>query len=135
MRGDTMLDSLITILGRYLPAENVKVWAVFALCLIFSGTGVGLSFFVLGATITGYRLWGVGIVIAVTMLGISYGAKYANADARTSFTPLDLIQYLSQGFLWPSTWPALAQFTGVGTIEPPVQKGDLLLEMLRWMAA
>lgn len=75
---------------------------MFILCLLFSAVGVGLSFLVLGAAITGYRLWGVGLVISVTMLGITYGAKYANADARESFTPFDLIQYLSQGFLWPN---------------------------------
>lgn len=68
-------------------------------------------------------------MLAVTMLGISYGAKYANADAREGFTPVDLIQYLTQGFLWPSTWPALAKFLGITSIEPPI-KGALLLQDL-----
>jgi len=107
------------------------VWAVFVLCLLCSAVGVGLSFWVLGGTVTGYRLWGIGLLIAVTMLGISYGAKYANADARETFTPIDLIQYLSQGFLWPSTWPALADFLGVSKIAPPPHAANILSEMVR----
>ena len=66
------------------------------------------------------------------MLGVSYGAKYANPDARESFTPMDLIQYLSQGFLWPSTWPALATFLGVEKIEPPVKAALSYVAQLMW---
>ncbi len=99
----------------------ITVWIVFAFCLACSGAGVFLSFLLLGPRITGVRLWGVGFVISIVMLGISYGAKYANPAARRSFTPIDLIQYLSQGFLWPSTWPALADFLGVQELIPPAQ--------------
>jgi len=93
--------------------------------------GVGLSFLVLGTTITGYRLWGIGLVISITMLGITYGAKYANADARESFTPVDFIQYLSQGFPWPTTWPALANLAGIQKIEPPRKGVSFLVEFVR----
>jgi hypothetical protein len=65
----------------------------------------------------------------VIMLGLSYGAKYADGDARERFTPVDLIQYLTQGFLWPSTWPALAKFVGITIVETPV-KADLGLHDL-----
>lgn len=106
--------------------EKAKVWGVFLACLIVSGVGVVISFVVFGSTITGIQRWAGGAVIAVVMLGISYGAKYANADARKSFTPVDIIQYLSQGFLWPSTWPALADFFGVQKIKPPEQTSQLL---------
>jgi len=108
-------------LGAIWQLKNVRVWGVFILCLLFSGIGVALSFLAFGATIRGFRLWGIGLAISIIMLGISYGAKYANNDARESFTPVDLIQYLSQGFLWPSTWPALADFLGIAKIEPPVK--------------
>jgi hypothetical protein len=121
---------MATLASVNVPLGSVRVWAVFILCLLFSALGVGLSFLVLGTTITGYRLWGIGLVISVTMLGITYGAKYANADARESFTPVDLIQYLSQGFLWPSTWPALASVAGIQKIEAP-QAGALLYDFVR----
>jgi len=90
-----------SILGNLLSSKQVRIWGVFLLCLFFSALGVLLSFWLLGTAIKGTRLWGFGLVIAVIMLGISYGAKYANADAREGFTPVDLIQYLTQGFLWP----------------------------------
>ncbi len=128
-----MLEETIVAsrLGRSLPVKQKKVWVVFFLCLVVSGAGVGLSFLVLGATFTGYRLWGVGTVLAIMMLGLSYGAKYANPNAREYFTPVDLIQYLSQGFLWPSTWPGLANFLGIPKIEPPVEGAALLLEFVQ----
>jgi hypothetical protein len=109
-----------------LENKQVRVWGVFILCFLSSALGVVLSFWLLGAAIKGYRLWGFGLVIAVTMLGVSYGAKYANEDARTKFTPVDLIQYLGQGFLWPSTWPALAHVLGIEQVAPPVQGLSLL---------
>jgi hypothetical protein len=115
------------ILAGLFPAQQVRVWAVFILCLAFSAIGVAISFLAFGPTIIGVRLWGVGLVISVTMLGISYGAKYANDNARESFTPVDLIQYLSQGFLWPSTWPALADLLGVQKVQPLDQNSMLLL--------
>lgn len=119
-----MLNS--RIMSNFLSSKQVRIWGVFLLCLLFSGIGVFLSLWLLGTVIKGYRLWGFGLVIAVTMLGISYGAKYANDDARERFTPVDLIQYLTQGFLWPSTWPALAKFMGITTIEAPAEGVSLL---------
>ncbi|MCB0746964.1 MAG: hypothetical protein KDC52_06110 [Ignavibacteriae bacterium] len=99
--------------------HNGKIWIVFIACLICSAIGVAISFLLFGSTITRWQAYGVGLVISVTMLGISYGAKYANEEARKIFTPVDLIQYLSQGFLWPSTWPALAELLGFKPIEQP----------------
>lgn len=119
-------------LGGLIPPEAAKTWVVFLACLVLSGAGVALSFVVLGAAITGYRLWGAGIAIAVIMLGISYGAKYSNASARASFTPMDLIQYFGQGFLWPSTWPGLAKFLGVPEVTGPEQ-GSFIVDALRWI--
>ena len=121
-----------SIISKIVPQKSVKVWGVFVLCLIFSAIGVGLSFLILGTTIQGYRLWGVGFVIAVTMLGINYGAKYASPESRESFTPVDFIQYLTQGFLWPSTWPALAEFLGVGKIEPPPEAVLHFIETIKF---
>jgi FtsH-binding integral membrane protein len=106
--------------------EQLKVWAVFMLCLVFSGIGVAISFLAFGTNITGIKKWGIGLVIAIVMLGISYGAKYANNEARKTFTPVDLIQYLSQGFLWPSTWPALADFLGIQKVISPPQTSSQL---------
>lgn len=122
--------STILRVAGLIPLEAVRTWAVFLLCLFFSAVGVALSFLVLGTTITGYKLWGAGLAIAVIMLGISYAAKYNNASARESFTPVDLLQYFGQGFLWPSTWPGLAQWLGVPEIPPPDQAALLLLETL-----
>lgn len=116
-----MLDSGFTIMANSLFSwsPNAKSWAVFTGCLFFSAVGVAISFLLFGTTIKSWALYGVGFVIAIIMLGISYGAKFANPEARTSFTPMDLIQYLSQGFLWPSTWPGLAKFLDVDVIKPP----------------
>jgi hypothetical protein len=133
---ENQIATMITGLGggaRRAAADSaqVRVWAVFLLCLAFSALGVVLSFWLLGTLITGYRMWGFAMVIAITMLGVSYGAKYANADARVHFTPVDLIQYLGQGFLWPSTWPALADLLGVPKVESPVEGALLLYEVMR----
>ncbi len=119
------------VLKNTLNNKQVRIWSVFFLCFFFSALGVFLSLWLLGTVIKGTRFWGFGFVIAVTMLGISYGAKYANADAREKFTPVDLIQYLTQGFLWPSTWPALAKFMGITIIKPPVKGAFLLQDVIR----
>jgi hypothetical protein len=120
-----MLDGALLELASFvLPPgmkHHLKAWSVFLGCLLCSALGVGICFWVFGGKMTGIRLWGISLVISIVMLGVSYGAKYANLDARESFTPMDLIQYLSQGFLWPSTWPALANFLGVEKIEPPIK--------------
>ena len=126
---------MMSVTGRAdlteLDQRQVRVWGVFLLCLLSSALGVVLSFFLLGSVVRGYRLWGFGLVIAITMLGISYGAKYANADSRAKFTPVDMIQYITQGFLWPSTWPALADLLGIEKIAPPTDGASLLDEILR----
>ena len=91
-----------------------------------AGAGVFVRFVLLGSTFDNDKLWLVGILIAIVMLGITYGAKYANAQSRREFTPVDLIQYTSQGFLWPSAWPSLAAALGVSPIAPPANTGSLL---------
>jgi hypothetical protein len=103
-----------------LKTEAVVTWAVFILCWLFSLIGVGASFLIFGPNISGYRLWGISVVIAIAMISLSYGQKYSTPASRISFTPVDLISYLIQGFLWPTTWPALAQAIGVGSIQGPV---------------
>lgn len=136
----SLLDAILELFRKKyeeMPAEKVtellnsvyqslRVWAVFFCCLFISGVGVALSFLAFGGKLTGVAKWGIGLAIAVIMLGITYGAKYANTDARRTFTPVDLIQYLTQGFLWPSTWPALASFLGVSTVAPPKVSGYLI---------
>ena len=116
-------------------SAEAKVWAVFAACLISSAVGVAISLAVFGSTVTGFKSWGIGLVISVVMLGISYGAKYANDDARRTFTPVDLIQYLSQGFLWPSTWPALADVVGIQVIEPAETSARLIESVQQILAS
>jgi hypothetical protein len=113
--------------------DQIKAWIVFAACLACSAVGVAISLWVFGSTITGVKLWGLGLVISVVMLGLSYGAKYANEDARLAFTPIDLIQYLSQGFFWPSTWPVLADLLQIQQLQPPVTSMFVIetLEQLR----
>jgi len=82
--------------------------------------GVFLSFKLFVPTLTAFpNQKEVGFAIAVIMLGVSYGAKFANTSAREVFTPLDLIQYLSQGFLWPSVWPSLATFLKIPPVAAP----------------
>ena len=131
-----MLDPLIATLAtrlsvwQLIPVETAKTWAVFILCLLLSLLGVGLSFVVLGTTLKGYPLWGAGFVIAVLMLGVTYAAKYLDVSARKSFTPVDFIQYLGQGFLWPSTWPGLAKAIGVDVPDLPKQ-GSFIVDALR----
>jgi hypothetical protein len=54
------------------------------------------------------------------MISLSYGQKYIKLESRNSFTPVDLISYVIQGFLWPTTWPTLAQAIGISSsITPP----------------
>ena len=123
--------ALISVASAVLPTSmkaHLRAWGVFFGCLACSAIGVWIAFLVFGGKLTGVRLWGVGLVVSIIMLGVSYGAKYANVDARESFTPMDLIQYLSQGFLWPSTWPALADFLGVQKIEAPIKEGAALIQ-------
>jgi hypothetical protein len=52
-------------------------------------------------------------------LHFSWGAKASTAEGRKSFTPDDLLQYVMQGFLWPSAWPGLASLFGIQAIQPP----------------
>src|SRR5688572_28068536 len=73
-------------------SETAKTWTVFALCLLLTILGVFVSFLVFGSTITGTRKWGVALVVSIVMLGLTYGAKYSNPDARTVFTPVDALQ-------------------------------------------
>lgn len=110
---------LVAQAGTGLVKSATKSWLVFVLCFVFSGLGVFLSILVFGARITGYQLWGLGLAVSIIMLGISYGAKYANEESRNQFTPVDLIQYLTQGFLWPATWPALADRFGIQPVAGP----------------
>jgi|GEM_PF-6036686 len=109
--------------------ETIKVWAVFLLCLMFSLLGVWLSFRVFGEKISAVGHWEAALAIAIVMLGLTYGAKFANADARKNITPVDLIQYVSQGFLWPSTWPALAERLNVITVPGPKGATTQLVEL------
>lgn len=56
----TLLASLnSSILGNLLSSKQVRIWSVFVLCFFFSALGVLLSFWLLGTTIKGTRLWGV----------------------------------------------------------------------------
>jgi hypothetical protein len=105
--------SLLNALRIALSMEAVKTWVVFILCWLTSIVGVAASFLILGSTIVGYRLWGISIIIAVGMISVSYGQKYAKLESRISFTPIDVITYLIRGFLWPTTWPTLAKSIGV----------------------
>jgi hypothetical protein len=100
-------------------SEEVKTWTVFGACFISSAIGVGISFLVFSHTLSAVPTWLVGFVISVVMLGVNYGAKYASEDSRKKFSPVDLIQYLSQGFLWPNAWPALAAVFNMAVIAGP----------------
>ena len=121
-----------TTIGAIVRLDVVKVWVVFFLCLLFSAAGVFISFVLLGSTFDNNKLWLVGILIAIVMLGIKYGAKHANAQSRREFTPVDLIQYTSQGFLWPSAWPSLATALGVSPIAPPPIRARSLMRSSFW---
>ena len=105
------------------------IWTLYAVHLL----GVMGSFVVFGTTITGTRRWGFALVVSVVMLGLSYGAKYSNTEARKMFTPVDVLQYVSQGVLWPSTWPALAQLIGIQPISGPTKA--LLMRLAEHMPA
>ena len=113
--------------------EDCRGWGVFVLCLVSSAVGVFLSFLVFGTAITGARVWGVGVAVSVIMLGLSYGAKYATPKARGNFTPLDFVQYLTQGFLWPSAWPGLAKLIGLEIVPPPAETGGIFSSFLHEM--
>jgi hypothetical protein len=100
-------------------SEDVRMWIVFLLCLLSTGAGVWFSFSLLGAGLTRTTLWQMSLVISAFMLLTTYAGKYAHHTARTSFTPLDILQTFTQGFLWPSAWPSIAHLTGVHSVGGP----------------
>jgi hypothetical protein len=104
-------------------------WGVFLLCFVFSLLGVWLSFRVFGDKISAVGHWEAALAIAIVMLGLTYGAKFANADARKNITPVDLVQYVSQGSLWPSTWPALAERLNIVTVPAPKGATTQLIQL------
>jgi hypothetical protein len=111
--------------------ETIITWVVFVLCLFFSLLGIGASFLIFGPSISGYRLWGIALVIAIGMISLSYGQKYTKLESRNSFTPVDLISYVLQGFLWPTTWPTLAHVIGISSqVTPPVGPKQTMLDVL-----
>jgi hypothetical protein len=103
------------------------------LCLVITLIGVLISFSLFRFTLSGFQGWLAGPSIALVMLGISYGAKYANEQTRMIFTPLDLIQFFTQGFLWSSSWPTLATLFGVEIIQAP--ESTALLDIIRQIVA
>jgi hypothetical protein len=106
-------------------ARWLLTWGVFAACLGCSVLGVLASFFVLGSTISSTRLWGISVIIAVGMISLTYRQKYSVPASRISFTPMDAISYLIQGFLWPATWPSFADAIGFSTrLTPPSSPGN-----------
>jgi hypothetical protein len=96
-----------------------REWAAFLACLGCTAIGVALNFLIFGAQLTGTPGWVLTVVIALAMMSLSYGAKYGDAANRANFTPLDVLQYTSQGFLWPASWPALAHVLGIQPLTPP----------------
>lgn len=113
-------------------AATIIIWLVFAGCAVCTILGVVASFYVLGSTITGSRLWILSIVISVGMLFITYGQKYSVPQSRLAFTPVDVLAYLVQGFLWPTTWPSFAHAIGISSSIsapslPPGKTSELLL--------
>ena len=94
-------------------------WIVFGLCLAFTALGIWISYVAFPPTVVkGGPFYVLGIVIAFAVMGAAYGAKYNNTSTRDSFSPLDVIQFTMAGFLWPSTWPALAEKAGQVIIQP-----------------
>ena len=67
-------------------------------------------------------------------LGVSYNSKFSIEEARGNFTQPDLIHFLGQGFLWPSTWPALATFIGLERIDPPAETSHLINSLFALLA-
>jgi hypothetical protein len=114
------VKELLSAVLKTIKSEVVMTWIVFIMCWTISIVGVVASFLVLGSSVTGYRLWGISVLIAIGMISLSYFQKYARLESRTSFTPVDFISYLIQGFLWPTTWPTIAKAIGVSSgITPP----------------
>lgn len=78
------LSALISNWFDILNSVEVKTWAVFLLCLFFSVVGVVGNFLLLGSTISRYKLWGISIIIAIGMIGLSYIQKYSIVETRKS---------------------------------------------------
>ena len=94
-------------------------WIVFGLCLAFTALGIAISYVVFPPTVVkGVGFYALGIVIALAVMSATYGVKYNNTTTRDSFSPLDVIQFTMVGFLWPSTWPSLAEKAGQVIIQP-----------------
>lgn len=110
-----------TIVRALINSAALRTWVVFGLCVICTAIGVFISIRVFPPTgsLSGSQLLLLGVVIAAVMMLLSYGAKWADANSRLVFTPVDLLQYIVQGFLWPATWPALAEKIGQVVITKP----------------
>lgn len=95
-------------------------WRVFLLCLACTVVGVAVSLFVFPpiAQMSWMQTVAIGVIIAFVMMLVNYSAKSSNTATRDQFTPVDLLNYTVQGFLWPATWPALAEKLGQVIIEP-----------------
>lgn len=71
--------------------------------------GVFLSFLVFPPAVSGGLQWiALSLFLTVIMLGLSFAVRYGGTNAPTNFSAFDLIFFLSQGALWPATWPSLA---------------------------
>jgi hypothetical protein len=100
-------------------SDKGQEWVVFVICVLFMALGVMLSFIVFGTVLKGSRMVAGAFAIVVVMLGISYGTKAHREATRRSLTPLEVVHFTAQGFLWPGAWPALASVLGIQAIAGP----------------
>jgi hypothetical protein len=100
--------------------KGFETWAVWLVLMVCTAVGVVIDMVVFPptATLDTTRVTLLTIVIVFAMNNLTYAPKWANEASRRTLSPLEIGQYLVQGFGWAATWPALAQLIGSSKIDP-----------------
>jgi len=101
-------------------ASAALTWAIWLVLMICTGIGVAINLVVFPptATLNTTQVWLVTVVIVLAMNNLTYAGKFSNGDSRHQLSPVEVGQYVIQGFGWAATWPALAQLMGSAKIDP-----------------
>lgn len=94
------------------PLESSKPWMPWAVALVLfvcEMIGVWASFYVTRVVFAP----GQNPILAYVVVGaVNFATTFGTRPKDTPIVPLDLFQYVKDGFLWPAALPALAKVWG-----------------------